>query len=138
MEWEFLPEQVVKGETDYSLADFRSDLAREVELNMPGADPTQRGATHALLYDACYWLATGNEFEAFLASYSYDPPTCEFLRAVQPTLEPNVQMLGAILQRMIMNRVEAGAKLEQALEQVVAQHRRVVDTVLPFPLGGAA
>jgi len=133
MQWEFLPEEVVKGEAVYSLADFRADLAREVEMNMPDADAAQRDATHALLYDACYWLATGHEFEAFLASYSFDPPTCEFLRAVQPTLEPNVEMLGAILQRMIMNRVEAGAQLEQALEQVAVQHRRIVEGVLPDP-----
>jgi hypothetical protein len=40
-------------------------------------------------------------------------------------------MLGAILQRMIMDGVEAGLALETALAQVDAEHRRIVDGALP-------
>lgn len=127
MEWEFSPEDVVKGDADYSLEDFRADLAREVAINMPGSDAGGRDTAYALLYDLCYWLATGKSFDRFLASHSYDPPTCDFLRGVSPMISSNVDMLGAILQRMIMNRVEAGASLETALRDVADQHRRIVD-----------
>jgi hypothetical protein len=40
-------------------------------------------------------------------------------------------MLGAILQRMIMDGVEAGLSLEDALTQVDAKHRRIADGALP-------
>lgn len=126
MQFEFSPEDVVRGDTHYSLADFRGDLAREVELNMPRADARGREAAYALLYDLCYWLATGKAFDAFLAARAFDPPTCGFLRGVMPMITPNVEMLGAILQRMIMDRVEEGAALETALRDVADQHRRIV------------
>lgn len=44
---------------------------------------------------------------------------------VEP-MRPNGEMLGAILQRLIMDRVEAGMPLEQALESVAEHHRQVV------------
>jgi len=125
MQWEFSPEQVVKAEVGYGLEEFRVDLAREVRINMPLADDGERAATYSLLYDLCHWLATGREFDAFVTSFAHDPPTCEFLREVEPALAPNVEMLGAILQRMIMDRVESGLALEVALEQVAVEHRRV-------------
>lgn len=131
MQWEFSPEDVVKGDADYTLEDFRADLAREVELNMPGSDAHGRDATYAALYDLCYWLATGNALEGFLAGRAFDPPTCDFLRGVAPLIAPNVEMLGAILQRMIVIRVEAGAALEGALRDVADQHRRIVGSGMP-------
>lgn len=131
MQWEFSAEQVVKGEVGYGLEEFRLDLAREVQINLPDADGRQRAETYNLLYDLCHWLATGREFESFIASFAHDPPTCEFLREVQPAFAPNAEMLGAILQRMIMDRVESGMMLDTALEQVAAEHRRVAGEALP-------
>jgi len=131
MEWEFSPEQVVKGAVGYALEDFRQDLAHEVRMNMPQADHEQSTATFNLIYDACHWLATGREFDAFLATCAYDPPTCEFLQDVYPMLTPNVEMLGAILQRMIMDRVESGFPLTAALELAATEHRRIVDGAMP-------
>lgn len=128
MEWEFSAEQVVKGEVGYGLQDFRLDLAREVQLNLPAAGRRERAATYDLLYDLCHWLATGREFEPFLAERAFDPPTCEFLRDVQPMLDANAEMLGAILQRMIMDGVDAGLPLDAALERAAAEHRRIVES----------
>jgi len=131
MEWEFSAEQVVKGEVGYALEDFRRDLSREVRMNTPEAGEEERAATYNLLYDLTHWLATGREFDGFLATCAYDPPACEFLRDVRPQLAPNVAMLGAILQRMIMDGVEAGLSLEDALAQADARHRRIADGALP-------
>jgi hypothetical protein len=134
MEWEFSPEEVVKGEVAYALANFRADLAREVRMNTPDGDDAARAATYDLVYDLCHWLATGRAFDAFLASAAYDPPTCEFLRDVRPMLGANVAMLGAILQRMIMDGVEAGLALDDALARADAEHRRVVAGAPPLQL----
>lgn len=122
MNWEFTPEDVVKARVDYGLADFRAALDQEVRLNMPGADEAQVLRCFNLLYDLCYAQATSKELDAFLESYAYDPPTVEFLRELQPQMADNVAMLGAILQRLIMDRVEAGMPLEQAVADTAAWH----------------
>jgi hypothetical protein len=61
-----------------------------------------------------------------LATLAYDPPTCEFLREMAGPMRPNGEMLGAILQRLIMDRVEAGMPLEQALDSVAEHHRQML------------
>ncbi|HEX4944893.1 MAG TPA: hypothetical protein VFV55_11110 [Usitatibacteraceae bacterium] len=131
MQWDFSPEDVVKGRAGYGLEEFRTDLAQEVRLNTPDASYEERAATFSLLYDLCHWLARGEDLEGFLATLAYDPPTCEFLRGVHPAILPNVEMLGAILQRMIMDGVDAGMPLEEALVQAGAEHRRIVDGRMP-------
>lgn len=124
MEWEFTPEEVVKGISAYGLEDFRRDLAQEVRQNLGEGEASVR-AFH-LLYDLCYALATNKDFEAHLAAYAYDPPTVEFLRELRPMMEDNIAMLGAILQRQIMDRVEAGMPLEAAIDDVADWHRQLV------------
>lgn len=126
MEWEFTPEQVVKGEVGYALEDFRRDLALEVRGNLGPASPEQAAQTTDLLYDLCHALATNRTLESMLATLAYDPPTCEFLRDMAEPMRPNGEMLGAILQRLIMDRVEAGMPLEQALDSVAEHHRQLL------------
>jgi hypothetical protein len=130
MEWEFTPEDVVKGRSEYGLAEFRHDLAEEVRANV-SADTDVFTRTYHLLYDLCYALATSKDFEAHLAAYAYDPPTVQFLRELQPLMAGNVDMLGAILQRQIMDRVEAGMPLESAIAEVAEWHRHHVAELPP-------
>lgn len=125
MEWEFTPQEVVKGLTGYSLADFRQGLAEEVRQNM-GGDSDVFTRTYHLLYDLCYALATSKDLDAHLNAYAYDPPTVEFLRELAPVMSANIEMLGAILQRQIMDRVETGMPLESAVEEVAEWHRKTV------------
>lgn len=125
MQWEFTPEDVVKARADYTLEDFRRDLAEEVRMNLPPADELQARRSFNLVYDLCYALATSKELDAFLGAYAYDPPTVEFLREIEPLMAGNVEMLGAILQRLIMDRIESGMVLEQAIEDLAAWHERL-------------
>jgi len=89
-----------------------------VRGNLGPATPEQVEQTTGLLYDLCHTLATNRTVESMLETLAYDPPTCEFLRGMVEPMQPNGEMLGAILQRLIMDRVEAGMPLEQALESV--------------------
>jgi hypothetical protein len=123
MEWDFSAEQVIKGEVGYGLAEFRRDLMQEIRMN---AGDDGIGDACDLVYDLCYWRATGKPFEAFLAGFRHDPPTTEFLRSVNAHMDANVAMLGAILQRLIMDRVEAGMSLERAIVDVALLHSQVV------------
>jgi hypothetical protein len=125
MEWEFTPEDVVKGRIGYGLADFRLGLAEEVRQNV-GGDAEVFTRTYHLLYDLCYALATSKNLDAHLGAYAYDPPTVQFLRELAPVMGANVEMLGAILQRQIMDRVEAGMALEDAVSEVADWHKQTV------------
>lgn len=126
MEWEFSPEDVVKGRAAYGLIEFRRDLAQEVRSNLPATDETQQVRSFNLIYDMCYALATDKDFEDFLTAYAYDPPTCQLLTELKPYMDGNVAMLGAILQRLIMDRVEAQMPLAQAVQEVAQWHAGLV------------
>ena len=130
MEWEFTPQQVVKGEADYGLDEFRHDLMQEVGLNIPGLGKEQLEPVFSLAYDLCYWLATGKDYDEFEDRFQ-DSNTIMFLRALREHGKANVEMLGAILQRLIMDGVEEGLPLEEALEQVAQAHGRVVSRAVP-------
>jgi len=125
MQWDFSPEDVVKASADYGLADFRRDLAEELRMNLPAVDELQEKRSFNLIYDLCYALATSKDLDAFLGAYAYDPPTVQFLREIEPLMADNVVMLGAILQRLIMDRIESGMQLEQAIADTAAWHARV-------------
>jgi hypothetical protein len=132
MEWQFTSAQVVKGEVGYGLEAFRRDLMREIRMN-GGDDDSALLDTRDLVYDLCYWRATGKSFEEFLAGFRHDPPTSEFLHSVNEHMDANVEMLGAILQRLIMDRVEAGMPLEHAIQDVALHHSQIVRTAAPAP-----
>ncbi len=121
MEWEFSAEDVVKARAEYGLADFRRDLVEEVRLNL-GATGETLARSFNLIYDLCYALATHKDLENFLSAYAYDPPTVQFLCEVEPMMAGNAEMLGAILQRQIMDRVGAGMTVEQAVDDTAKWH----------------
>lgn len=125
MEWEFTPQQVVKGEVGYGLDEFRHDLMQEVSMNVPGLGEEQLKAVFALAYDLCYWLATGKDYDEFEEQFQ-DINMLMFLRALREHGGANVEMLGAILQRMIMDGVEASLPLEEAVAQVASHHQQMV------------
>ncbi|MCF8155021.1 MAG: hypothetical protein K9K35_03370 [Rhodoferax sp.] len=132
MQWEFSVEDVVKARAEYGLVEFRRDLAEEVRSNVGGADEAQQTRSFNLIYDMCYALATDKKFDDFIAVYAYDPPTCQFLTELQPHMADNIAMLGAILQRLIMDRVEASMPLENAVQDAAEWHTRVVAGKLPI------
>ncbi len=124
MEWEFKPAALLRGEAAYGLTEFRRDLAEEIRNNLPGLDEPELERLFRVIYDLHYWLATGNEFRAFEAQYADQGRVVQMLRAVHAQSAGNVEMLGAILQRMIMDGVAAGVPLEHAVEQAAQLHER--------------
>lgn len=127
MEWEFTPDEVVRGEVDYGLENFRADMLEEVRLNMGGMESVVPEKVFDVMYDLCYWVATGNSYDEFLATLDQDSFFPNFLDSVREHLEPNIRMLGAILQHLIMERVDGQSiPLEEALRQVDELHRLTV------------
>lgn len=134
MEWEFTAANVVKGEAVYGLAEFRHDLNEEVRGNLPGLDDPELDKIFRVVYDLHYWLATGNEYAGFENQFTDQPKLLPLLRAVHAHSSSNVEMLGAILQRLIMDGVSAGVPLEHALQQAADLHARAA---AESPLGRA-
>lgn len=126
MEWEFTPEEVVKGEVEYGLEDFRADLMQEVRQNMSGMESVVPERVFEVIYDLCYWVATGNDYDDFIDAVDEESFFPQFLRSIREHLQPNIEMLGAILQRLIMDRVDGQSMpLELALKEVDALHREI-------------
>lgn len=102
-------EEVVRGEVQYDLKAFRRDLFAEVATNLASDEEHVVQQSFDLIYDLCYWEATGREFCDFVATLDetafLDAPA---LRAIKEHMGDNITMLGAILQRMIMDGVESG------------------------------
>jgi hypothetical protein len=122
MQWDFTPAQIVKGEAGYGLEEFRRDLAREVAMNFGNAGAADFARVYDLIYDQCYGLATGRPRVTLLAAFEHDPATRDWLAGMAPHLRENADMLGAILQREIMDCVAQGDPLEEALRGVAARH----------------
>lgn len=122
MEWDFTPQQVVKAEIDYGLPEFRRDLRHEIEMNMPGTDDTSIDRSFRMLYDLCYWLATGRDYREFERAFTTESAIM-FLRAAKEHQQANVEMLGSILQRMIMDGVAEGLSVDDAVARVADAHR---------------
>lgn len=127
MEWEFTPEEVVKAEVDYGLAQFRADMLAEVRINTGDMEEIQQQKMFDVMYELCYWVATGNDYDEFLATQNQESFLPDFLASIKQNLEPNIVMLGAILQRLIMDRVEGQSMpLEMALKEVDELHRQIL------------
>jgi len=127
MEWEFTPEEVVKAEVDYGLEQFRTDMLAEVRINTGDMEDVQQRKMFDAMYDLCYWVATGNDYDDFLASLNQESFLPGFLASIKQQLEPNIVMLGAILQRLIMDRVEGQSMpLDAALKEVDELHRQIL------------
>jgi hypothetical protein len=107
------------------LTEFRRDLALEMRANLDGIEEAELDRLFRLVYDMHHWLATGSHYRDFEAQFRDQPVLVSLLRAVQPHSSGNVEMLGAILQRMIMDGVEAGKPLDAAVEQAAQAHQRV-------------
>jgi hypothetical protein len=134
MHWDFSPEEVVKGQVAYGIAEFRRDLYREVVANTKGRlDGEGALACFDVIYDYTYWLATGRRPEAF-SLMPEAPVDMAFLGAIRETIAPNVTMLGAILQRLIMDGVEGGLGVDAAVAFAARRHATAVAE--PLAAGG--
>jgi len=126
MQWEFTPEDIVKAHSEYCLQDFRRDLGEELRSNLGPMDEAQQTRSFNIVYDMCYALATDKKFEDFLSAYAFDPPTWQFLTELKPHMADNVVMLGAILQRLIMDRIEVNMPLAHAVDDLAQWHSELV------------
>lgn len=133
MQWDFTPDEVVKGEVNYALEDFRNDLKEEVINNLASDDEAFISHSFNVIYELCHWMATGREFADFVATLPENELLdAHTLQGIKEHMRENISMLGVILQRMIMDNVEQGLPLEQAIEYTAQQHLKIVSEAAPI------
>lgn len=126
MQWDFSAQEVVRGEVGYGVPEFRRDLYREVRENTLGwLDEEAVGGCFDVIYDYIYWQATGRPPDQFPMTPGA-PVGPEFLASIREPLAPNIEMLGAILQRLIMDGVERGLPVEEAVGEAARLHAAMV------------
>lgn len=68
---------------DYDLEQLRAELREEVRLNMGEMDNGGQLKIFSAMYDLCYWAATGNDYDEFLARLDQDSFFPGFLASIQ-------------------------------------------------------
>ncbi len=127
MKWEFTANEVVRGEVVYGLEDFRRDLMDEVSNNLESDDEVFIQHGFDVIYELCHWIATGRKFADFVNTLPENGPfDVVVLQTIKDHMTDNITMLGAILQRMIMDGVEQGMAVEQAVDRTAQIHDSVV------------
>ena len=128
MEWDFSPEQVVKGEIDYTLQEFRQDYHSEIEDNFDDFDPDQLSVIYSLAYDVCYASAIRQDLKTILAHWTSKGVQVDlaYLELIRDSNLANIEMLKAIFARKVSEFMDVGLDAEAALKKLEAYHKRVV------------
>lgn len=124
MEWEFSPEQVVKGEIYYPLEDYREDLWEEV------SDYTDPEGFEVLFW-ALYHFAMGYSSREMadrmrrlheLTEEETQSQKQQF-ELIKSTHAPDIEMLKALIKRQVLNYREEGVDVEtgQALREYIRE-----------------
>ncbi len=129
MEWTFTPEQVVKGEVDYTLEEFRKDLYEEVKINFPEYTAGELTTIYRLAYDVCYCIATNRDLSTLL-QYCRDKGLgvdLKYLELIRDSNLSNIDMLKALFARKLADFMEEGASSsEEALKRLDEYHKNLL------------
>jgi hypothetical protein len=128
MKWEFTGEQVVKGEVNYSLEEFREDFYLEVKDNFPEYDKKALDSIYRLAYDVCYCVATKRELEELLKHFKKKgiKADLKYLELIRDSNLENIDMLKAIFARKVSEFMDAGLSPADAMKKIEEYHKSVI------------
>jgi hypothetical protein len=128
MQWNFTGEQVIKGEADYSLEEFRKDLYAEVKENFPEFSAEQLDSMFRLAYDVCYCIATRRDLGDLLKHCRKKGIQADkkYLELIRNSNLANIDMLKALFARKVSVSMDAGLSGEEALKKLDEYHKQVV------------
>ncbi len=126
MQWDFSPPQVLAGEVEYSIHDFKSDLLKEIQANI---SPDEMSADNIkgffdIVFYLCYFVSTNKSLEDMVDYITkLNPETTEetaplkdvmFLKDIEDQNLDNIDMLRAIISGMAIKNIEAGMSVKEA------------------------
>ena len=120
MKWNFTGEQVVKGEVDYSLEEFRKDFFEEVKANFPEYGTEELDSIYRLAYDVCYCTAAQRDLSELLEHCREKglKADMKYLELIRDSNLANIDMLKAIFARKVSEFMDEGLSSEDALKKL--------------------
>jgi hypothetical protein len=128
MQWEFTGEQVVRGEVDYSLEEFRKDFYAEVKDNFPEYDKQALDSMYRLAYDVCYCMASQRDLGELLAHCKQKgiKADLKYLELIRNSNLANIDMLKAIFAHKVSEFMDEGLSSSDALKKLDEYHQNVI------------
>ncbi len=128
MKWNFTGEQVVKGEVDYSLEEFRKDFYEEVKDNFPEYGTEKLDSIYRLAYDICYCTAAQRDLGELLEHCRKKglKADMKYLELIRDSNLANIDMLKAIFARKVSEFMDEGLSSEDALKKLDEYHRKTL------------
>lgn len=128
MQWDFTGAQVVKGEVDYSLEEFRKDYSEEVKENFPEYSEEALEAMYRLAYDVCYCTASQRSLGELLKHFKKKgiKADMKYLELIRDSNLANIDMLKAIFARKVSEFMDAGLSGSDALKKLDEYHKNVL------------
>ncbi len=128
MKWDFTGDQVVKGEVDYSLEEFREDFYAEVKDNFPEYDTKALDSIYRLAYDVCYCVATQRDLGELLKHCRGKgiKADIKYLELIRDSNLDNIDMLKAIFARKVSEFMDEGLNSADALKKLDEYHKKVI------------
>jgi hypothetical protein len=125
MKWNFTGEQVVKGEVDYSLEEFRKDFYEEVKDNFPEYGTAELDSLYRLAYDVCYCTAAQRDLGELLEHCREKGLKADmrYLELIRDSNLENIIMLKALFARKVSEFMDEGLSSEDALKKLDEYHR---------------
>src|SRR5512137_3206426 len=110
MQWDFTGDQVVTGEVDYSLEEFRKDFYAEVKDNFPEYDKQALDSMYRLAYDVCYCIASQRDLGELLEQCKQKgiKADMKYLELIRNSNLANIDMLKAIFARKVSEFMDEG------------------------------
>ena len=128
MKWNFTGEQVVKGEVNYSLEEFRKDFYEEVKDNFPEYGTEELDSIYRLAYDICYCTAARRDLGALL-EYCREKglkADMKYLELIRDSNLANIDMLKSIFARKVSEFMDEGLSSDDALKKLDEYHRKTL------------
>ena len=119
MEWDFTPDDVMRGNVDYSVAKFREDLLEEIQSNIAEirGDDITKGFYSIMTIILCTSLAFGKSIDSIIASikiyFSNGAvqkllTNKDILEEIKENNKENIGMLRAVIHRRMRDDVDKG------------------------------
>ena len=128
MQWDFSREQVVEGEVDYTLEEFRKDYFEEIKINFSEFDDEETDRMFRMAYDVCYCTATNRELSELVKhlrkkGISSDK---EYLELIRDSNTENIAMLKAIFAATVSGYIKEGLSSREAMQKLDDYHKSAI------------
>ena len=128
MQWEFTGDQVVSGEVDYTLEEFRKDYYQEIKANFPEFNEQETDRMFKVAYDVCYCTATKRQLSELVSHLRTKGITSDvqYLELIRDSNTENIAMLRAIFAAIVSGYIKQGMSNPEAMQKLDEYHKATI------------